>query len=333
MTFESSVDAPLPWQQTAWDRFIRAVVSGRAPHAILLAGSVGIGKMRLAQAMAARLLCEQPTPTGACGDCRGCHLRQAGSHPDQLTVVPDAEGSGILKIDAVRALTEFAQRTSQFDGHRTAILAPAEALNRNAANALLKTLEEPPAGVVLILVSHRPARLPATIRSRCQLYRLGIPDRHSGLEWLQGQGIDDATVLLDLAGGAPLAAMALAESDGASRYRALTEQVAGVMTGKLSPVEAAADWQTVGAREVTRLMQRLALDIARQHALAEDSAGSGPDKIPAQATLAQQLPRRAVHRLSSRLGDLRQAAEQTLSRELSLEALFLLWKNSAENQR
>lgn len=333
MASDQALITPLPWQEAAWDRFTRGLDSGRSPHAILLAGSPGIGKMRLAEAMAARLLCEQPMPAGACGHCRGCHLRQAGSHPDQLTVVPDAEGSGILKIDAVRALTEFAQRTSQFDGHRTAVLAPAEALNRNAANALLKTLEEPPAGVVLILVSHRPARLPATIRSRCQLYRLGIPDRHRGLAWLEGQGIDDAAGLLALAGGAPLAAMALAESDGASRYRALTEQVAAVAMGKLSPVEAAADWQPVGAREVTGLMQRLTLDIARHHALGDDPRESGTGRMPAHTALARQLPRRAVHTLAARLGDLRQAAEQTLSRELSLEALFLLWQNPEEIQR
>ena len=312
---ETTLSGPLPWQSAAWARFTRALDAGRSPHAVLLAGSAGIGKMRLAEAMAARLLCEQPGAAGACGACRGCLLQQAGSHPDRLTVVPEADGSGILKIEAVRALTEFSQRTSQFNGYRTAILAPAEALNRNAANALLKTLEEPPPGVVLILVSHRPGRLPATIRSRCQLYRLGIPNRTDGLEWLTTQGITEPAPLLDLAGGAPLEAIALAESGGAARYQQLADHVRQVVKGDLSPVEAAGQWQETGARQVTALMQHLALDVARAQARGERGGLS-----------AHHLGARDIHALALRLGDLRRAAEQTLSRELSLEALFLLWR-------
>jgi len=306
---------PLPWQAAAWTQFTRAVDAGRSPHAVLLAGSPGIGKMHLAEAMAARLLCEQPVPAGACGACRGCLLHQAGSHPDRLTVVPETEGSGILKIEAVRALTDFSQKTSQFNGYRAAVLAPAEALNRNAANALLKTLEEPPSGVILILVSHRPGRLPATIRSRCQLVRLGIPARATGLEWLATQGVSEPETLLDLAGGAPLAAVALEANEGVTRYWQLVDAVRRVAEGALSPVEAAREWQERGAREVTALMQRLTLELARAQA-----------QGTADTPLARHHGPRDIHVLAQRFGELRRAAEQTLSRELSLEALFLLWR-------
>jgi len=318
------VNAPLPWQTENWQRFNHALNAERSAHALLLSGPMGLGKRALAKAMAARLLCEKPDSERACGECRGCQLRRAGSHPDYTLIEPEANGSGILKIEAIRALTTFAQRTSQYPGYRVAVLAPAEALNRNAANALLKTLEEPPAGVMLILVSDRPGLLPATIRSRTQHLRLSPPPRAQALAWLNEQSVAAPELALTLAGGAPLAAQALAAAGGPDQFSALVTAVSAVARGKASAVAVATDWQAIGAQATTELMQRLTLLIARQQA---DT--SAHESLPAGLEpLAAATPPKRLEKIAQRLVQLRAASSQALSRELSIEALFLLWSRA-----
>ena len=317
------LEAPLPWQLDAWRRFRNAVDAGRIPHAILLGGAAGTGKRQLALAMAARLLCEQPNEGVTCGTCRGCRLRVAGSHPDQFMVEPDAEGSGILKIESARTLTEFSHRTSQYGGHRVAILTPAEAMNRHTANALLKTLEEPPPGMVIILVSHAPGRLAATIRSRCQQYRLGTPPPGQAIEWLQLQGLDPAEPMLELAGGSPLAALKLAAEGGTERLDALASAIDGVLAGRRGLVETAGEWQSEGALQTTRLMQQLAVQIMR----AQADPSRALVGLAGAEVLRSRLDRKRLMRIAARLTTLRAAAGQSLSRELSMEALFLIWSD------
>ncbi len=312
----------LPWQSAQWARFQQARAADRMPHALLLAGPRGTGKGQLAEAIAARLLCEHPDADRACGSCRGCHLLAAGSHPDFRRIMPEEGGSGILRIEPIRDLAEFSQRTSQFNAARVALLSPAEALNRAAANALLKTLEEPPPGMCLILVSHETTRLPATVRSRCQTYRMGLPSRQAATQWLADEGIEGGDRLLDLAGGAPLFARALAAEEGLARHQALADDLCGVLEGHQDPVERAAHWQTTGATELARMMQRLTVRIARAHV-----TGGADRPEPAIKRLAGHLPAPALHALNARLTRLRAAGEQPLSRELAPEALFLLWRN------
>ena len=316
-------DRVYPWLAEAWRRFNAAIAASRLPHALLIAGPAGIGKRALAEAMAARLLCLSPAEGLACGQCRGCQLRIAGSHPDFLSIAPEEGGSGILKIEAVRDLTAFSQLTSQYQGHRVAIVSPAEAMNRNAANALLKTLEEPPAEMVLILVSDAPARMPATIRSRCQSYRLGMPAENTARDWLMSQGIGqgEAETLLALRGGAPLQAMAVHEQEGMAHWQALVRDIAGVTGGQKSPVEAAAAWQEAGATAVNQSMQRLLALLMRHQYAAVNSALADQSF----QELAAGLSAGRLDRIQRSLTDLRAAASPSLAKELALEAHFLLW--------
>lgn len=317
------LEVPLPWQADAWRRFLGAFEAGRLAHAILLGGAAGTGKRPLALAMAARLLCEGRPDGPACDMCRSCRLRIAGNHPDQMLVEPEADSSGILRIASARALTEFSHRTSQYNGYRVAMIMPAEAMNRHTANALLKTLEEPPAGVVIILVSHEPGRLGATIRSRCQHYRLGTPPPAQAVAWLRAQGVDDAADKLGLAGGSPLTALALAGDEGMPRLDRLIASIEAVVGGQRGVVETAADWQAVGALETTRLMQRLAVQLMR----AQADPASAMAGLTAAPTLRARLDLPRLSRIADRLLALRGAAGQSLSRELSLEALFLVWSD------
>ncbi len=318
-------DCP-PWMDVPWQRFGASVSSQRLPHALLVAGPEGIGKRALATRMAASLVCEQASAEPACDECRSCQLFAAGSHPDFLLLEPEAGGSGILKIEGIRDLTAFSQLTSQYQGYRVAVVAPAEAMNRNAANALLKTLEEPPADMVLILVSDAPAQLPATIRSRCQHYRLGIPDQASALEWLKGQGVDSgqAETLLLIAGGAPLRALQLHETQGLSHWQSLVADIARVASGQKTAVAAAADWQDTAGLTLNGDMQRL-VALLRRHAQKPIT-----DSLCDQAfnALSRNLSDDRLDHLYQALVGLRGATSPGLAKELSLEAHFLLWSSA-----
>jgi len=191
----------------------------RFAHALLLTGPEGIGKRDLALVLAQSLLCEQPTPEGlACNTCPSCHYVAAGQHPDLRIVEPfDVDDDGTvtpvewIAVDKVRGLIEWAQLTSHRRVAKVAIVAPAERMNAAAANALLKTLEEPPPSTYLLLVAHQPGRLPPTIVSRCVRVPLPPPDAATAASWLRGQGAANAEALLAQADGAPLRALALAD--------------------------------------------------------------------------------------------------------------------------
>ena len=184
------------------------------PHALLLIGQQGLGKFALAQAFAASLLCEQPDSHGkACGNCQACHWFSQGNHPDFRLLQPEAlaetvdqeEGkkkpSQQITIDQVRALDEFLGVGSHRGGPSIILVNPAEAMNRNTANAILKILEEPPAHVHFLLVSNEPNRLLPTIRSRCQVMPLRVPSTEQAIAVLAAEGLEDAARWLAWNGG------------------------------------------------------------------------------------------------------------------------------------
>lgn len=212
-----------PWNQALFESLRRR--TERFPHALLILGPRGTGKLALAERVAQYLLCENPARK-PCGSCEGCRWFAAGSHPDFRRVEPEAlarepigepeEGeapakrakpSTEIKVEQVRELAGFLNLGSHRGRLRVALVHPAEDMNANAANALLKGLEEPPAGAVFLLISHRPARLPPTIRSRCIALPVPIPPREAALQWLKAEGALDAERWLAYAGGAPLMAL------------------------------------------------------------------------------------------------------------------------------
>jgi len=207
-----------PWQREA----AAAMLADRArwPHALLLTGSRGIGKRALALEFARGLLCETPRAGGAaCGECASCRYVAAGQHPDLRVVEPvELDDDGVAKpvewipVDAIRALIAWAQLTSHRRVAKVAVIVPAERMNAAAANALLKTLEEPAPSTFLILVSAAPGRVPATVRSRCRRMAAPAPDATAARAWLAAQGVADPDPLLAQAAGAPLAAWALADT-------------------------------------------------------------------------------------------------------------------------
>lgn len=201
----------------------------RLPHALLLSGPRGLGKGLLAQAFAASLLCEQVQADGkACGACLACHWFEQGNHPDFRMLQPAAQktqeeeggadkarrGGQQITIDQVRELDDFFGVGTHRQGLRIILVNPAETLNRSAANAILKVLEEPPPGTLFLLVSSEPMRLLPTLRSRCQALPITRPPAAIAQRALQEEGVENPEVWLALAGGAPGLAQTLASTNG-----------------------------------------------------------------------------------------------------------------------
>ncbi len=201
----------LPWHSAARERLETAVEGGRLPHALLLQGPAGVGKERFAAALAAALLCTgRGARLEACHVCAECALTGAGSHPD-LHWLRRPEDRKTISVDQVRELAERLSMTSMRRGRRLAIVSPAHAMTINAQNALLKTLEEPARGTLLLLVSSRPSAILPTLRSRCQRVELARPGEDLARTWLTGElGSEPPARLLELAHGAPFRALELA---------------------------------------------------------------------------------------------------------------------------
>lgn len=320
------LNADLPWLEAP---LADALARARS-HALLVQGPAGVGQLELAVKLAQSWLCEAAAPgTPACGHCAGCKLFASGTHPDFQLLLPEAleaparEALGLpyeepdakagkakpsreIKVEAVRQLLSFAQATSARGRAKVAVIFPAEALNGVAANALLKTLEEPSGLLRFALATHDSAALLSTIRSRCQPLPLALPERGAALAWLAAQGVDGAEGLLAATGGRPQQALEWFNAgltDAA--WQALPKRVAR------GEVAAFADW---GPPRIIDALQRLCHDLLRR------SHGQ-PGQFFAAASLPS--PRRAGPLLAWET-ELRRAArhaEHPLNAGLWTEAL------------
>jgi DNA polymerase-3 subunit delta' len=263
----------------SWNRPVLESISailGRLPHALLIHGAPGIGKRALAEHVARLILCESPaSPTDPCGQCGPCRWALAGNHPDLRRVEPEsmavpaaaeegarpdktARPSTEIKVDQIRELSDFLNVGSHRGGRRVAIVDPADAMNPHAANSLLKSLEEPSPSVVFLLVSHRPARLLPTIRSRCVAVPVPMPEPAVALRWLTEQGVAEAELWLAFSGGAPLLALDCAHSEKAQDVARMLDCL---KRGDLDGLAASVSDRD-GMEALADTMQKFALDRA-----------------------------------------------------------------------
>lgn len=234
------------WQARQWQQFWQSVQAGRLPHALLLTGMAGTGKAAFAMHAAQALLCQQVSTSGdPCDHCHSCRLVVTQAHPNMYHVVPEKEGHAI-KVDQIRELTEFVQQSSLQGEYRIVLINPAHSMNMNAANALLKTLEEPASGTILLLVTDQISHLPATIRSRCQRILFPRPDQQEALNWLRAQAVN-ATVPLEqalrLAHGAPLLALAAMQDEELPIRDDMFKSFHQLAEKRADPLALAAKWQ------------------------------------------------------------------------------------------
>lgn len=298
-----------PWLRPHFEQLIASYQAGRGHHALLIQALPGMGEDALIYAITRFLMCQQPEGHKSCGKCRGCQLMQAGTHPDYYTLEPE-KGKSALGIDAVREVSEKLYEHARLGGAKVVWLKDAALLTEAAANALLKTLEEPPEKTWFFLSCRDPGRLLATLRSRCRLHHLATPQESWALSWLEREvttSQDSALSALRLSSGAPAAALALLQADVWSQREALCRAVASALES--------GDWLSVlpalnsdQAAERLHWLAALLLDALKIQQGA--TLLTNPDVLPLVNTLANRLPGATLRAI---LHDTCQSREQLLT--------------------
>jgi len=225
--------APLPWHQDRWTQVLGAVAGQRLAHALLFAGPRGVGKRHFAHGLAGYLLCEAETPRRPCGACRSCVQLAAGVHPNLMKLAPQEDKRDIA-IDDIRDLLDRLHLSSHYGQAKVAIVEPADALNASGVNALLKTIEEPPAATHVLLIAERWRTLPATLRSRCQILRFAPPPVEQALAWLKQRHPQLPEPALRPLLRTPLLEPPLADADWAETRSEWGRALADALDGRLS---------------------------------------------------------------------------------------------------
>lgn len=316
------------WQQAVWDTISRTIGNDHMPHAILLAGPEYCGKYDFARSFAKALLCEarDSATQQACNACKGCHLFEAGSHPD-FSSVQLAEKKTQIVVDQIRRLNEFVYLSRSYQESRVAIISPVERLNVNAANSLLKTLEEPPEKTVLLLVSSNPSELIPTIRSRCQVLHLPQPSTEQAMQWLNTQALEHPVdELLLAASGKPLLAVSLDKEDRLATRKQFAGDILKMLRGSLSLISAAKNWEKTGKHELLDWQLQWVEAMIRRKYLPK---GEGEDAIsPHLARYLKDSPE-GLWALRDGLMELKSHAHTSLNTLLFTENMLILWQRQA----
>lgn len=285
-----------PWHHRAWQTLRQMADQGRLGHALLCNGSSGSGLSEFAVTVAAWMLCrEQSAPCGQCRDCRQAVARQ---HPELRDIRPD-EGATQIRVQQIREMLSFMQLKSFSGTRKIVIIDPAEDMNHSAANTLLKTLEEPMGPALMILVVRRLHGLPITLRSRCQILSLHPVIEEQTRQWLQERlQVDDSrlALLLSLAQGRPLRAMALQRDGLLEQQLAHGAQCLELMKNRITALELARQWDELGAEQALSWLLFLLQTMARSKL----GATPLPDWLTdSRAGLQQHLERLQLSALSA----------------------------------
>ena len=322
-----------PWQSAQWQQIARQRQQDRLAHALLLQGPAGTGKKHFAHALANALLCRQPTDSGgACGRCESCNLVKAGTHPDLRLLKPTPPATSTsnnpvlsIKIDALRDMYRVLSETSQLGGYRIAVLEDADKMPAQAANSLLKTLEEPGRDTLLILVSSHPHHLPVTIRSRCQSIRFQVPETAAALAWLGESAVSNVHTALKLAHGAPLLARDFVENHADER-ELLVKALNASVRGESSIQYAQKLAQMPRDYLLTWLLDWIS-DLGRLLTCGNDAELVNEDQRKALEARARHADTGKVFDLHDQVNSLIKAEGIALNLQLLWENLLISWEN------
>ena len=321
---------PLPWQQPVWSQLEQSWKSDRVPHALLIHGVAGLGKYELAKWLAYSMLCESTSSRtasrlSACTQCASCKLFLAGSHPDFVLITPE-EDKQQISVDQVREASNRLSMTSGRQGYRIAILEPAHQLTVAAANALLKTLEEPGSRTLILLVtSQRGAMLP-TIRSRCQQLGIAIPSVNMAQNWLQQQvGKTVPSELLTFASNAPLKVMDYLQGSFEIMQRSMSPALAS-MSQTTDVVKLAQEWSNDQLNERLNWLDYWLTQRIRHEILGNDDPVTFNVRQAPLQSRVQVLNISAMFQALDKLRELKARLRRTaLQKELAVESvLFVL---------
>lgn len=322
------VFAILPWQLPAWHQVVQARLEGRLSHAYIIGGVSGLGKLRFAYHIAQSLLCVAPTKDHKpCGCCRGCHLFSVGNHPDLRLVTPDPESKAKeIKVEAIRDLLEINALSAHSGGNKIIIIAPAEGMNRQAANSLLKTLEEPTANTFLFLVTSKQGRLLPTIRSRCQLLPILAPPEAEALNWLTTQvSGHNHKLALRLAQGAPLAALKFLDADVLTQRREAVEAFFGLIIGKGNALAIAESWMQQDLPQLLTWLSSWVADVLRLQTQACNVYLDNQDLADILARYGANINPAVLHRMWAKIVEVRWQLRTNLDPLLLIETLLIYW--------
>jgi DNA polymerase III subunit delta' len=320
---------PLAWHRREFDHLI--ALGPALPHALLVRGPRGVGKLVFARALGEVLLCEARVNGRACGSCVACTWFAAGTHPDFRQIEPGSETaapeegekkSASISVDQIRELPDFINISSHRGGPKVVVIQPAEALNVNAANALLKSLEEPPAGTYFVLVTHRPHQLLPTIRSRCQQIALALPDRAAARAWLADKGLRQPDVALSHFSDAPLLAHALEETEYWGARAAFMRHLTASDVDVLAAGEAVRDFQIP---YVIAWLQKWSYDLV--HSRFVGGVRYNPDYAEIAARLAPRLDAIELTRFHRDMIGLQRVAQHPLNPRLFIEDALLGYRD------
>ncbi len=321
----------LPWQQHLWEHLRSYITQQRIPQALLITGNKGLGKQQLATQFAVALLCAAPQADGtACGHCSSCLLVNAKTHPDFIHVQPEEPGKSIA-IGQIRSLITRLTLKPQFETYRIVIVNPADKMNNAAANAFLKCLEEPTERTLIILITEKPAKLPATIISRCQKLAVATPDKESVVAWLsktlQGAAVTNETLYcnISLAQGAPLLALDYAKDQTLTLRNECFDAWTAIAKQRKSPVMIAEDWHKLPAMPLIFWITSWIIDLTKcvYHSQVENLYN--PDLHEQLQELSEQLELKGLYKLYDLLLAGRQRLDTQINKQLLFEEILIQW--------
>ncbi len=316
----------LPWHSAAIAQLKQAWTANRLPHAILVQGAEGLGTGSFAAWLAAAVLCEKSVDgvLDVCGSCASCALIKAGSHPDLHWVAPE-EDKTQLSVDQVRAACEKLSKTSFRQGYKVAIIEPAHQMTPGAANSVLKTLEEPSRGSLLVLLTSRPSGLLPTVRSRCQKLTITRPSTAEAMAWLQKEaGKTVAPALLEFSGGAPLRALEYADGRFDELNQHMQKSLRDLFGGDTDVTQVAAEWANDALIDRLVWLDLWLSSLARTGIAGTDERVTfpgGPAHLPSPS---RPLNISALYSMVDRTRALKaQLARTALQRELAVESWLI----------
>lgn len=320
--------ALLPWLQDNWRHLCQYKTQNRIPQALLITGNKGLGKRQLADQFAYSLLCEKPDSHGfCCGHCDSCVLIQAETHPDLIRIEP-AEAGKAISIDLIRTVIADMQLKPQYDAYRVVLIDPADQLNKSAANAFLKCLEEPGERTVIILITEKPASLPATISSRCQKLDIVTPSKETLLAWLKQQNIDiNPAIISGMMRNSPLLARQYAGEQNLSLRDVCFNEWLAVAKQQASPVNIAENWLKLPQAELLFWLCSWMIDLIKCFYQTKSDNFYNPDLISILQELTGQLDLKGLYKLYDLLLASRQRLDTQINKQLMFEEILIRWSN------
>jgi len=317
-----------PWLESSISQLSRYINQKRVPQALLITGKKGMGKRALATFFSQSLLCANPLPEKTfCGNCQSCILFKAETHPDYFLIEPEEVGKEI-GISVIRQLVSKLALKPQLEQYRVVVINLADNLNRNSSNAFLKYLEEPTERTSLILLSEKPAKLLATIRSRCQKVALITPDKQVATQWCKQQGIvENNELLLSLAQDAPLQVKQFAESDLLKLRKESFSQWLKMTQSHSNFVSQAEQWSKLDKESIDLLLFWMISWVSDMVKLVycEQASIYNPDIAKDLQEIAVKLDLKDLYKYYDFLLLSRQRLDTQLNKQLLIEETLMQW--------